>query len=209
MESRRSRAWRCAARQLDVDLPLQILVKHHAAPMFPAEFGRFRGGRVLVGAGQCDQIHRVGIAPVEILVESAIGGELFQQVAFAIEECLEFAGTRGAAPPLAQELHEQHLEKRSLRALTRSYSTKGEARKASISAAHRRRLAQLAGARAGREIFHAFNVEIEEILVEGAVRQVRTGVERAAIVDGVQRIERHEAGLELVGGEIHYFAAGR
>ena len=82
------------------------------------------------------QIHSFGIAPVQVLVERAIGGELLQQVAFAL------AGTPGTPRARAEPARHSRrncanssFRKRSLSAATRSYSTNGAARRASISAA--------------------------------------------------------------------------
>ena len=126
------------------------------------------------------------------------------RLAFAIEERLELAGARRAGAPLAQKLDEQQFEKPQLeRADALVFHERGCAQRGNLGL-HRRRIPQSSRAAAAREILHALDVEIQEILVERAVRKVRAGVERPAIVDGVQRIERHETGIELFGGEIHH-----
>ena len=43
---------------------------------------------------------------------------------------------------------------------------------------------------------HAFDIEIQEVAVENAVRQIGAGVERPAVVDRVQRIERDEIDVQ-------------
>src|SRR5690242_4810217 len=55
--------------------------------------------------------------------------------------------------------------------------------------------------RAG-EIFNRLDVEIDVVLIKNGIWRIRAGIERLAIVDGVQRVQGDEAGLESVGGPI-------
>ena len=48
------------------------------------------------------------------------------------------------------------------------------------------------------EIGDGFHIQVQIIRIENALRQVRAGVVRAAVVDGVQRIQGDEAGVRVV-----------
>ena len=91
---------------------------------------------VLIRRGPFGPQPDVGIRAVQLLVERAVGGERLEQFAFALAERLE---TR--APAALPVRHSRRncanasLRKRSLSAPTRSYSTNGDARSASISRA--------------------------------------------------------------------------
>ena len=89
---------------------------------------------------------------------------------------------------------------RRFSAATCSYSTVGEARRRS-SSAHVSLVFRTAVADAV-ESGHVFNIEIQEIAVENAVRQIGTGVVRPAIVDRVQRIERDEIHVQHRHGPV-------
>ena len=201
MERWRSRARCWAAAQLQIDLPLQILIEHHAAPVFPAERARFRGEL------------RVLICPAAIAARSTVRDSGGADIRRARSRWRIFPagrprdrGTPGTAraraeplAPFAQKLDEQQLQEAQLeRADPFVLHERRSAQGLDLGGHLRPTGAQLLCAPAVREILHAFHVEIQEILVEGAVRQVRAGVERPAVVDGVQRIQRHEAGTPVV-----------
>ena len=76
------------------------------------------------------------VAAVQVLVERAIGGEAFEQFALAGDERARTACARAEpARHSRRNRTKASFRKRSLRAATRSYSTKGESRSSSISAA--------------------------------------------------------------------------
>ena len=58
---------------------------------------------------------------------------------------------------------------------------------------------QRRGAGAAREIRHRFDIQIDRIAIEDRVGQIRAGVVRLAVGNGVQRVERDEAGAGLLG----------
>ena len=137
---------------------------------------------------------------MQVLVERAVSGELFEQVGFT------FAGrrrTRGRAPtPCARsrrnwaELREFHQEAQFEAADQFVLHVRRGAQSFDLTGDFRRG-AQCERTAAGLEILHPFDIEIEEVLVEDAIRQVGTGVERTPVVDGVQRIQRHETGAQI------------
>ena len=115
--------------------------------------------------------------------------------------------SRARAEPCRHSLRNpanSSFRNRSFSALTRSYSTNGAPRSASISAQISGRLSQSERPAVARVVLHAFNVEVEEVLVEGRIRKIRAGIEGAPIVYGVQRVERHEAGAEIFRDPVHH-----
>ena len=139
---RRSRAYCCAGRQLQVDLPLQVLIEHDAAPVLLAEGARFRRTGILIALRPLGPQPEVGIAPVQMLVERAVGGEVLEQVALAAREGLELARPRRPVRHSRRNSTNGSLRKRSLSALTRSYSTNGDCAQSLDLRDHRRRFAQ-------------------------------------------------------------------
>src|SRR5262249_32681436 len=71
---------------------------------------------------------------------------------------------------------------------------------------YRGRVTKRLRAAAPCEVLHPLDIEIDEVLIKHAIRQVRAGVVRPAIVDGVQRVQSDKAYAHLVVGpadEIH------
>src|SRR5262249_2747038 len=96
--------------QLDVDLPLQELVKHYTAPVLLTESASLRRLRVLILGGPLRPVPQIMIPTVQMLVEGAIGGELFQQVSFASQELLELRIYSLLAIPSVEQDGEDPLE---------------------------------------------------------------------------------------------------
>ena len=74
------------AGELQIDLPLQVLVEEDTAPVFLAEGRGFGAARVLVGRGPLGPEPDVGVEAVQVLIERAVGGEVFEECAFAATE---------------------------------------------------------------------------------------------------------------------------
>src|ERR1039458_7305801 len=102
------------AAQLNVDLPLEVVVKLPPPPVFLAECARFFRRGVLVRTRPFGPEPHLRIALVQVLVERAIGGESLQQIAFAFQKRLELPRARRALPPLSQEPGEQQLQEPQL-----------------------------------------------------------------------------------------------
>ena len=135
---------------------------------------------------------------MQALVEGAIEGEFLEQIAFPLAEFIERRGARRAGAPFAQKLHEQELEEAQLEGgHAFVFDERGFAKPADFGI-HRRGGAQPYGAGGAREIIQPFDIEVDEILIEDAIRQVGAGVEGAAIVNGVQRVEADEAGFQIL-----------
>src|ERR1017187_4693156 len=171
--------------------------------MFFAERGHSGGSRVPIGSGPVGPDPRLRIEAMDMFIESAIDGEVFEQRAFTLEECLEAAGAwRASAPLPPQEVEEQQLERAQLeRGHAFIFDKRGGA-EGIEGGLEGGRLPQLAGAPAAREILQRLDIQIKVVLIKRGVGKVRAGVERAAVVDGVKRVESHEAGFQIFGDEI-------
>ena len=196
MDRRRSRARLLGAPQLQVDLPLQILVEHHAAASSAVRKARTAGERgvavgfgplrphpefrILRGAGARRARSRWRTSPADRPRRARYSSNSRR--------------ARRGLPPLAQELREQQLQQAQLE---RRHALVLHERRARAAPRFPPRVAgepqHSRGPPRAREILHPFHVQVQEVLVEDAVRQVGAGVERPPVVDGVQRIQAHEA----------------
>ena len=150
-------------RELQIDLPLQVLIKHDAAPVLFAEGVRLGRVGVLVRRRPVGPDPEIGIAAVQIFVERAIGGEALEQVALAFAEGSKLARARRPAAPFAQKLRERELQEAQFQRAHPLVFHKRRGAQASISRVTSARSTQcLSRARQMREILHALHIQIEK-----------------------------------------------
>ena len=174
--------------------------------MFPTEGARLLRLRVLVRRRPVRPHPSAGIQAVQMFIQRAIGGKFFQQIAFAIPEGRELRDTWRAQRlrPFVQKLREHQLEETQLEGANTFVFDERSVAQSGDFGRHCGRIPQSHRAAAAREILHALHVEVNKILIKRAVGQIRAGIERPPVVDGVQRIKRHETALQLLRGEIHH-----
>ncbi len=89
--------------ELLIQLPLQILVKQNVASLFPREFLRGGGFRILILDRPGAPVPDIRMFRVNCFFERGVEGETVQQFAFALNVFCELRGARGLALPFAFE----------------------------------------------------------------------------------------------------------
>jgi len=190
---------RLGGLELQIDLPLQVLIKEHRPPAPAAELGDRRGIGMLVKLGPLAPDPDRRVAAVEILIQRAEGGKAFEQIAFADGIFQKPERARRASAIFGQKGGEGELEGAELESgHAFVFDELGAAQDLDLRARGRVGV-ELAGAARALEILDRLHVQVEEITVEDAARKIGAGVERAAVVNGVQRVERNERSSGLPG----------
>src|SRR5579864_4347554 len=153
--------------------------------MFLTERRRlFRFG-ITKGLGPVGPDPDFGISLTDPLVERAVGRVAFQQIAFARNIVLKLAGARGAGTVLAEKLHEQQLEKLQFEGMHPLVLDEWRLAQLPDLFLNRGTCPKAARARRTREIRNALDIQVKKILIEDRGGQIRTGVIRTPVVNGV------------------------
>jgi hypothetical protein len=183
--------------ELHGELPLHVAIKQKEPPMFFAKGLRFGRIRVLVGRGPVGPGPQIGIARVQVFVERAIGGEASSKSPSSARN--RRTARRAPSPPGVRA--ETPRKPASGSAVSRRSPARTRHTAESRRAARSPRVsgcARGAAPPATSEIGDGFHIQVQIIRIENALRQIRAGVVRAAVVDGVQRIQGDEAGVRVV-----------
>ena len=174
--------------KLKVDVPLQEFVELDAGVMLAGELGHGRRARIVKLFRPVGPEPDVGVAAVHFRVEGAVDGKIVEVRALFGDVCVEFRGTFEAREdsPERGELQRSHslILDKFRRPQRLDFLPLGVG------------LGDGAG---------ALDIEIQEVSIQRALRQVGAGVKRLAIGDGVERIQGEEgaagAGEGIDGGQ--------
>lgn len=155
----------------------------------------FRRGGILVGSWPAGPDPEIAVAPVEVIPKRAIGGRSVEALALLPDEVLKRQGAWGAG--MAKELAEQELEEEALEAPDAFVFDEGRVSQFGELAANRVRCGELSDDGGRGEFGNALHVDIEWIAKEGRVGEVGAGIVGLPVLDGVQRVERQEAAVEV------------
>ena len=179
------------AGELAVDVPLQPAVEENFALVFSGKLPNGVAVRIAKRFGPVGPDPEIGVLGMEMLVERTIRGIEAQEIAFAGDPSFTFGAGRAG--------RENELEGAAFQG-------------GDLLIFDDRRRAQARQFRACPALFklpayaiesgNVFYIEIQKIAVIDTVRQIRTGVIRTAIVNGMQRIEGDEVDLEHRNGPI-------
>ncbi len=193
---------RLGGLELQLDLPLQVLVEQDRAPVLLAKLARGRRIRVpkLDRPVRPDPAGRV--ADVKPFVKRAPGGVTVEQFALLLDVGAEFGGARRPGAVFPQKSREREFQRPQLEGVHALVFHQLRLPQRFQLGLDFRPAEQRPGARRIPEILDRLHIQIDRVLEERRTGQVGAYVERLAVGDGVQGVQADEACLHVVGEPI-------